>query len=159
MNTTREAAKKLTAEICDFQQKRMNEEFHINAENAVAMIEDMVYDALAKREVQCQIEQMKADDPIRVMTSRDLSSNPHDHGMVADGNSLVGDFISFRPRTNNEWCDLRDQLQAENERLTDTMKKITRHGMAGSSATWHGLNAYLLAVEAEIKRLGGTLPE
>ena len=54
--------------------------------------------------------------------------------------------------------DQEVQMQAENKRLTDILKKITRHGMAGA-ATWHDLNAYLLRVEAEIKRLGGTLPE
>ena len=41
-------AREAVAQICDIQSKRMDESFHINAENARAMFEAIVLDALDK---------------------------------------------------------------------------------------------------------------
>lgn len=44
----RQLAREVVAQICDIQSKRMDESFHINAENARAMFEAIVLEALNK---------------------------------------------------------------------------------------------------------------
>ncbi len=45
---------------------------------------------------------------------RGASSNPHDHGMVCSGPvEGVPGMGKWRRRTNDEWCDLRDSLEAQ----------------------------------------------
>lgn len=44
--------------------------------------------------------------------NRSLSSNPHDHGMVVDGLiEGVPGMAAWRFRTNDEWMDLKEDLE------------------------------------------------